>query len=50
MSLSALRIRIVITYLNPPRHSKGLDSSMEEKQDDKYQCELYIQNALKVRK
>ncbi|CAM9486408.1 unnamed protein product [Scytosiphon promiscuus] len=47
LSLSALRIRIVITYLNPPRHSAGLDPSSEEKQEDKYQCELYIQNALK---
>jgi len=49
MNLSALRIRIVITYLHFPEHSEGLEPSMEDKEDDKRQCELYVANALKVR-
>lgn len=49
MSLSALRLRIVITYLHSPKHSKGLETSMSDKEGDKRQCQLYISNALKVR-
>eukprot|EP00752_Nemacystus_decipiens_P005427 g4919.t1 len=47
MSLSALRLRIVITYLHCPKHSKGIEPSMDDKDEDKRQCELYISNALK---
>lgn len=49
MNLSALRIRIVITYLHCPKHSQGLEPSMDDKALDKEQCQLYITNALKVR-
>ncbi|CAM9617024.1 unnamed protein product, partial [Ectocarpus fasciculatus] len=47
MNLSALRIRIVITYLHCPKHSQGLEPSMDDKALDKEQCQLYITNALK---
>eukprot|EP00903_Cladosiphon_okamuranus_P015921 g14706.t1 len=47
LSLSALRLRVVITYLHSPKYSKGLQTSMDDKDDDKRQCELYISNALK---
>ncbi|CAN0197450.1 unnamed protein product [Scytosiphon promiscuus] len=47
MNLSALRLRIVITYLHCPKHSQGLEPSMDDKAADKAQCELYISNALK---
>eukprot|EP00752_Nemacystus_decipiens_P005433 g4924.t1 len=47
MSLSALRLRIVITYLHCPKHSKGLQTSLDDKHEDKRQCELYVSNALK---
>lgn len=50
MSLSALRLRIVITYLHCPKHSKGLEPSLDDKDEDKRQCELYISNALTVRR
>lgn len=50
MNLSALRIRIVITYLHCPKHSQGLEPSMDDKEADKRQCEFYISNALKVRR
>eukprot|EP00752_Nemacystus_decipiens_P012746 g11287.t1 len=47
MSLSALRLRIVITYLlHRPMDSKG-EPGMDDKKEDKEQCELYISNALK---
>lgn len=49
MSLSALRLRIVITYLHYPKHSKGLEPSMDDKEDDKRQCLFYITTALAVR-
>lgn len=49
MSLSALRLRVVITYLHSPKHSKGLEPSMDEREQDKRQCQLYITNALRVR-
>lgn len=48
MSLSALRLRVVITYLHSPTHSAGLEPSMEDKEENKRQCELYVTNALKV--
>lgn len=48
MSLSALRLRIVITYLHYPKHSRGLEPSMDDKEDDKRQCHIYITNALTV--
>lgn len=48
MNLSALRIRIVITYLHCPEHSEGQEPSMDDKEEDKRQCELYVANALKV--
>ena len=48
MNLSALRIRIVITYLHCPKHSRGLEPSIDDKADDKRQCEFFICNALKV--
>ncbi|CBJ31183.1 Hypothetical leucine rich repeat protein [Ectocarpus siliculosus] len=47
MNLSALRIRIVITYLHCPKHSQGQETSMNDKALDKEQCQLYITNALK---
>ncbi|CAM9167392.1 unnamed protein product, partial [Hapterophycus canaliculatus] len=47
MNLSALRLRIVITYLHCPKHCKGEEPSMDDKAADKKQCELYISNALK---
>lgn len=49
MSLSALRLRIVITYLHCTNRSKGLEPSMDDKDEDKRQCELYLSNALTVR-
>lgn len=49
MSLSALRLRIVITYLHCSKHSEGLEPSIDDKEEDKRQCELYIANALTVR-
>lgn len=49
MSLSALRIRIVITYLHSPKHSLGLEPSADDKEVNKRQCELYITNALQVK-
>lgn len=44
MSLSALRLRIVITYLQ----SQGLEPSMDDKEQDKRQCHIFITNALTV--
>lgn len=49
MSLRALRLRIIITYLHYPKHSKGLEPSMDDKEGDKRQCYMIITNTLTVR-
>ncbi|CAN0135233.1 unnamed protein product [Pylaiella littoralis] len=47
LNFSALRIRIVITYLHCPKLSRGVEPTLEDRANDKEQCEMYIKNALK---
>lgn len=49
MSLSALRLRIVIAYIHHPKRSKMVEPSMDDKEEDKKQCHIFINNALNVR-
>lgn len=48
LNLSALRVRIVITYLHCEKHSKGIATSCDDRAADKAQCQMYISNSLKV--
>eukprot|EP00903_Cladosiphon_okamuranus_P021042 g19334.t1 len=46
LSLSALRLRVVIAYIHHSKHSQGMEPSMDDKEQDKKQCHIYITNAL----